>query len=168
MAAIMHGVQQVTEISQNLYLTSIYGATKQNISRRNITLLINAAQELPKMELSNVEVIKLFLDDAPYAMISCHFDRIADKINEHLSNGGRVMVHCVLGVSRSTSLCLAYYIKYRNMTLKQAFDHISAKRPCVRPNPGFWRQLVEYEKRIFTSKQSLVNSITNKNSTTGG
>jgi atypical dual specificity phosphatase len=158
---------KVTEISQNLFLTSIYGATKQNIKQRNITLLINAAQELPKMELQNVEVIKLFLDDAPHAMISVYFDRIADKINEHLTSGGRVLVHCVLGVSRSTSLCLAYYIKYRNMTLKQAFEHVSSKRPCVRPNPGFWRQLIDYEKRIFASKQSLVNSLNSKINTNG-
>jgi hypothetical protein len=49
-------------------------------------------------------------------------------------------------------------MKYKNMSLKNAFDSVSARRPCVRPNPGFWRQLMDYEKR-------LVNQQLNKNET---
>lgn len=148
MAGNIYGVSQINEITPNLYLTSVYGATKENISRRGITLLVNAAQELPKQEISGVESIKLFLDDSTSASISQYFDRIADKINEHASQGGRSLVHCVLGVSRSTTLCLAYLMKYKSMSLKSAFDYVSARRPCVRPNSGFWRQLAEYEKTL--------------------
>ena len=45
------------------------------------------------------------------------------------------------------------------MSLKNAFDSVSARRPCVRPNPGFWRQLLDYEKR-------LVNQQLNRHETT--
>ncbi len=130
--ASIYGVSQVSEILPNLYLTSVYGATRENILKKGISLLVNAAQELPKQELPGLESIKLFLDDTPYATIHVYFERIADKIHEHLSRGGRVMVHCVLGVSRSTSLILAYLMKYRNMSLKSAFDLVSSRRPCVR------------------------------------
>lgn len=151
MANSIYGVSQVNEITSGLYLTSVYGATREAIIKKGITLLVNAAQELPKQEIAGVESIKLFLDDTPYASIYVHFDRIADKIAEHLTRGGRVMVHCVLGVSRSTSLVLAYLMKYKNMSLKSSFDLVSSRRPCVRPNPGFWRQLVDYEKRLLTN-----------------
>lgn len=145
----IYGVSVVNEIIPNLYLTSVYGATKENILKKGITLLVNAAQELPKQELPGVESIKLFLDDTPYANIGVYFDRIADKIHEHISGrGGRVMVHCVLGVSRSTSLVIAYLMKYRGMSMKSGFDLVSSRRPCVRPNPGFWRQLADYEKGL--------------------
>ena len=86
-------ITQVSEIIPSIYLTSVYGATKENILKKGTTLLINAAQELPKQELANVESIKLFLDDTPYALIHVYFDRIADKIHEHLTRGGRVMVN---------------------------------------------------------------------------
>jgi len=159
MAGSIYGVSQVTEITPSLYLTSVYGATRENIIKRGCTLLVNAAQELPKQEIAGVESIKLFLDDTPYAIINVYFDRIADKIHEHVLRGGRSLVHCVLGVSRSTSLVLAYLMKYKNMSLKNAFDAVSARRPCVRPNPGFWRQLLDYEKR-------LVNQQLNRHETT--
>jgi predicted protein tyrosine phosphatase len=85
-------------------LKSVYGATREHIIKRGCTLLVNAAQELPKQEIPGVESIKLFLDDTPYAIINVYFDRIADKIHEHVMRGGKSLVHCVLGVSRSTSL----------------------------------------------------------------
>jgi atypical dual specificity phosphatase len=149
MAGSMHVVSQVSEIMPNIYLTSVYGATKENILKKKITLLINAAQELPKQEIPGVETIKLFLDDTPYAIINVYFDRIADKIAEHLSRGGKCMIHCVLGVSRSTSLLLAYLMKHKSMNLRHAYEYVQARRSCIRPNPGFWRQLVDYEKRIL-------------------
>jgi hypothetical protein len=52
-------VSQVTEITPSLYLTSVYGATRDNIIKRGCTLLVNAAQELPKQEIPGVESIKL-------------------------------------------------------------------------------------------------------------
>lgn len=167
MAGNIYGVSQINEITPNLYLTSVYGATKENISRRGITLLVNAAQELPKQEISGVESIKLFLDDSTSVSISQYFDRIADKINEHASQGGRSLVHCVLGVSRSTTLCLAYLMKYKNMSLKSAFDYVSARRPCVRPNSGFWRQLVEYEKSLGVGAQAAGSSYATKSDVYG-
>jgi atypical dual specificity phosphatase len=170
MAISVYGVNQVTELFPNLYLTSIYGATRENITRRNVSLLINAAQELPKCDLNGVESIKLFLDDAPHALASVYFDRISDKINEHLTNGGCALVHCVLGVSRSTTLCIAYLMKYQNMSLKNAFDYVSTRRPCARPNPGFWRQLIDYEKRLnnIKAKASFNAQLINNSSANGG
>jgi predicted protein tyrosine phosphatase len=154
MANSIYGVSQVNELTPGLYLTSVYGATREAVQKKGITLFVNSAQELPKQEFPGVESIKLMLDDVPYATIYVHFDRIADKIHEHISRGGRALVHCMLGVSRSTSLCLAYMMKYKNMSLKSAFDFVSSRRPCVRPNPGFWRQLVEYEKRLVTADRN--------------
>lgn len=58
------------------------------------------------------------------------------------------MVHCVAGVSRSASLCIGYLIKARGITLEDAYNHVLNCRPCIRPNYGFFEQLIEYEKEI--------------------
>ena len=65
------------------------------------------------------------------------------------------MVHCAMGVSRSTSLVLAYLIKHKHLTLKQAYEMVSERRTCVGPNQGFWRQLLEYEKHLALSSFPL-------------
>ena len=75
-------ISQVNEIRPNIYLTSYYGATRKTIQNKGITLLINAAQELPKQEIYCVESIKLLLDDKPLANIYVYFDYISDKIHE--------------------------------------------------------------------------------------
>jgi protein-tyrosine phosphatase len=38
--------------------------------------------------------------------------------------GGRVLVHCRAGVSRSATLCLAYLISCRGMSLNDAYDEV--------------------------------------------
>jgi protein-tyrosine phosphatase len=136
MAERIYGIAHVNEIIPNLYLTSYYGATRENVIKKGVTLVVNSAQELPKQNFPGVEYIKLILEDVPSAIIHIHFDRIADKIDEHLKRGGRVMVHCVCGISRSTTLVIGYLIKYKGMTLNDALDLCSSKRPIVRPNSG--------------------------------
>lgn len=67
----------------------------------------------------------------------------------------KVVVFCVAGMSRSSAICLAYAIKYCNMTLKEAFKLLQAIRPYARPNMNFFSQLIEYEKTCLG-----VNSVT--------
>ena len=50
---------------------------------------------------------------------------------------------------RSTTLVLAYLMKYKNMSLKDAYNLVKSKRKIIKPNPGFWSQLVEFEKEVF-------------------
>jgi len=43
---------------------------------------------------------------------------------------------------------LAYLLKYENMTLRAAYQYVKMARPIIRPNVGFWKQLIDYEKRL--------------------
>jgi len=40
-------------------------------------------------------------------------------------------------------------MKHEGMTLKDGHDLVKSKRNFVRPNRGFWEQLIEYEAQIF-------------------
>ena len=89
------------------------------------------------------------VDDSSQDDIQEFFDQVADKINEKTIEKVNVVVHCVAGVSRSTSLVLAYLMKYQKMDLHTAFSYTHSKRPVIRPNNGFFRQLLNYEMKIF-------------------
>jgi len=42
-----------------------------------------------------------------------------------------------MGISRSSTIVLAYLMKKRGLTYQYALDFILTKRDCVRPNSGF-------------------------------
>jgi atypical dual specificity phosphatase len=165
--------KQVNEILPHLYLTSVYGATRDNIYSKNIRVLINSALELPKVEHEGVHSLKLDLHDRREETIHIHFDWVADLIHQNVSNSRAVMVHCVMGISRSTSLVLAYLMKYQRMTLKDAIIHVRTRRTIIRPNSGFMKQLINYEQTLKYNSyynysplnSTSNNTITNTNNT---
>lgn len=66
-------------------------------------------------------------------------------------------MHCVAGVSRSASLCMIYLVKYERMTLRQAYHYVKSARPIIRPNIGFWKQMIDYERKLrgYFNKNSV-------------
>ncbi|KAL5507689.1 hypothetical protein ACEPAH_5307 [Sanghuangporus vaninii] len=53
----------------------------------------------------------------------------------------RVLVHCVMGISRSTTVVCAYLMATRHLSFPSALMFIRKRRPRVHPNYGFRRQL---------------------------
>ena len=53
------------------------------------------------------------------------------------------------GISRSTTLLIAYLIRYRGMKSDEALQYVRSRRSIVNPNPGFWNQLKQYEKILI-------------------
>lgn len=144
----------ISKITDSLYLTSAYGAKSQTaLSAKGITCVICATLSFqsptPNYRDRSIEFIRIPVDDIPQAQLSLHFDRVADKIHEVKKKGGRTVVHCFAGRSRSATLCIVYLMKYDRMTLKQAHAHVRSRRSLIRPNPGFWRQMVIYEQNLF-------------------
>jgi hypothetical protein len=48
-------------------------------------------------------------------------------------------------------MCIVYLMKYHKMTLRDAHAQVRAKRSFIRPNLGFWRQMIDYEKKLLGS-----------------
>ena len=44
-----------------------------------------------------------------------YFDDGAKFIHDAISSGGKVLVHCGAGISRSTTLLCAYFIRFKQM-----------------------------------------------------
>jgi hypothetical protein len=111
---------------------------------------LNTADELEDFKYPelNLQVRHILMRDSPDQDLLKFLDDCVDHIQDIGQNDGRILVHCVAGVSRSASVCIAYLVKYKRMSLRKAYYHVFNKRPCIFPNFGFWRQLVEYERCI--------------------
>lgn len=140
---------KITEIVQGLYMCGLSSLTPENVLKYNISIIINATKEVPNLQsLGNIPRIKLWLEDTPRSSIYELLDSQTDQIESVIASGGNVLVHCVTGVSLSATICLAFLTKFRCKSLKQAYELMVCKRPLVRPNIGFWRQLIAFEQDI--------------------
>lgn len=64
---------------------------------------------------------------------------------------GKVLVHCLMGISRSATFVAAYLMMKKNMSTKDALFTLRKQRE-VRPNTGFLVQLLQLEEKGFDKK----------------
>ncbi|XP_027197922.2 dual specificity protein phosphatase 21-like [Dermatophagoides pteronyssinus] len=147
----------IDRITDNLYLTGMGGLTEENISTLNITLIINATYEMPLLRMKGVDSFRVPVDDDGNDEIILYFDDVANLIDQTSRLKGRTIVHCMAGASRSSTLVIAYLIKYHDYSLKTAFCYVKSLRSCARPNIGFFAQLIAYER--FYRKETSVEII---------
>ena len=130
-----------------LYLGSYRNACdKQEIKDIGINYVLNCAIECMESFPIGVKYCHLKINDMPSFKITPHLEKATSFINQAQINDGIILVHCQLGISRSTSCVIAYMIKYMGYTVMNALDFIRKKRPQVMPNFGFLQQLTVYEK----------------------
>jgi len=130
-----------------LYLGScLIAKDKQALKMNNIKFIVNATAEVDNFfEMdSGFSYLKINLQDFPDERLEPHFAKTFQLIDKALAQKQAVLVHCQAGVSRSTSLVLAYLMKNANMTLKDAFQHVKMRRECIGPNEGYMKQLLEF------------------------
>ncbi|ROI24862.1 NACHT, LRR and PYD domains-containing protein 3 [Anabarilius grahami] len=86
------------------------------------------------------------VEDRPHALLDQHFDSVAERIQQN--HTGSSLVFCSAGRSRSPSLIMAYLMRFEGVSLLQAHQRVLAARPFIRPNAGFWRQLLQYKRKL--------------------
>lgn len=86
--------------------------------------------------------------DSVDANIAEHFETTREFIRDALARGGRVLVHCFQGRSRSVAVCAMFMMCERGMTLEEAMAAIRAVRPRAMPNSGFMRALEALDARL--------------------
>jgi len=135
-----------------LYLGSAAGAGyKANLVRLDIKTIINVTKVFPNLFPGCFSYHKIGIDDTLAENIKQHFSRTNEIIDACRQRGERVLVHCMMGISRSSTIVIAYLMKAENKRLKDALEFTRSRRSQVCPNGSFLNQLVEYEKELFGS-----------------
>lgn len=124
----------------------VHGLERMGISHM-LSVVAESDEEIAAP--GGIERIVLHAADSDDEDISWLFPRAVQFLQHAHEVGGRVLVHCIAGRSRSASLVLAYLMHQRRMTLSEAFHMLKEKRPVALPNSGFWQQLEAEELKIF-------------------
>lgn len=80
----------------------------------------------------------LLCQDDPSFEIKSIFTIAQGFINQN-RQGGNVLVHCMVGISRSVTVVTSYLMMKWGMIMEDALRHVIAQRPLVNPNKGFVR-----------------------------
>ncbi|XP_045616062.1 dual specificity protein phosphatase 14 isoform X2 [Procambarus clarkii] len=146
-------VQVLSCVWAGLWVGPARAINANELSSRGITTLVWATPEIDPPDLpEEVRIVKVLIKDDPDQDISPYFPVVAEAFKEcrECGKNGMAMV-CRAGVSRSASLALAALVGQTDlgqMTLRHAYLTIKAARPFIRPNYGFFSQLITYEIEI--------------------
>jgi len=158
-------LSEISEILPNaLYLSGCSPVTGDNLKSLGVTAVVCALSENEQRRMmadrtlpDDVKIMYARLLDSDSSDISEFFDTTGRFIDEEINKGGRVLVHCAAGISRSSTLILAYLMKYRNFDLRTAFNRVKNARRVVRPNNGFFQKLIDYERSVFRERAAAVD-----------
>jgi predicted protein tyrosine phosphatase len=133
-----------------LFLGSYDNAkARDTLKSLGITHILCMAAELENPHPDGeFEYLKLGIDDKRTEDVAQHFEtalqfiRDAREANE---GSARILVHCALGISRSSAICMAYLMKTESWEFARAHAFVKSRRSCVKPNEGFVEQLKRYD-----------------------
>eukprot|EP00957_Ditylum_brightwellii_P156965 11946025-Ditylum_brightwellii.AAC.1 len=122
------------------------------LDQHKITHVLNTAHEIPNYYEGmdgNTPVYKhLELKDDAEDNIQAEFEPCACFIDDAVEAGGRCLVHCQAGISRSATIVIAYLMCRRNMSLRDAFLHVKSLRENIGPNEHFMAVLAVLEDSL--------------------
>ena len=120
----------------------------QELRNATVTGIVNCTLTYPNHhEKDDIEYCNVPVNDESGGDLLVYMEGASQFIEHHVSRGGSVLVHCAMGVSRSTTVVMAYLIRYHNLSREQAYERVKQCRPTASPNQGFWKELEAFEQR---------------------
>lgn len=134
-------------IEQGVYIGSFLSEQNQKaLTQAGVTHVLQVADGMQPSHLDHFKYKTIHAQDIPSEDLVSHFSQCFPFMDEAVSQGGGVLVHCVAGVSRSATVIIGYMMWKHKIGYDEAFKRIHGVRPWVMPNEGFKLQLAEFEK----------------------
>lgn len=107
----------------------------------------------PRFE-GQFEYLVLDVEDNEEQNLIRLFPKAKAFIDNAISNGGRVLVHCNGGISLSPSFVIMYVMERFQLVWDEALQMVQNRRYCISPNNGFITQIKEYES-IYRAQKAM-------------
>ncbi|KAF2603950.1 hypothetical protein F2Q70_00026767 [Brassica cretica] len=142
--------KECSKVADHIYVGGDAVAKDKDILKSNrITHILNCVGFIcPEYFKSDFCYRSLWLRDSPSEDITSILYDVFDYFEDVREQKGRIFVHCCQGVSRSTSLVIAYLMWREGQSFDDAFHYVKSARGIADPNMGFACQLLQCQKRV--------------------
>jgi len=139
-------------ILENVYLGAHYSALNvMALRERKVTHIICAGRGLSMPHPQEFKYKYIDILDWQDEDMFQHFESCMDFIDEARNQGNSVLIHCAAGVSRSSTITIAYLMKTCDYGYAEAREFVCRRR-WIYPNSGFVQQLKQWEKILLEKK----------------
>lgn len=135
-------------IEGKLYLGNTHAArSSRSLTERRITHIVSVCSDPIPAEVpeSGISHLRIPVEDVDFADLLIHLPAACHFIDQAISSGGTVLVHCHQGLTRSATVVAAYLMCTRRIDTTQAMSVVREAREQVWFNAGFQEQLVLFE-----------------------
>lgn len=141
-------IDDITKVADHLFICNYETSCNKNaLKDKNITHIINCVYGLPNRYPNDFVYKNVSLLDNENEDILPHIAESNQFIDDAVKNqGGNVLIHCIMGHSRSVSILAAYiiYLGKGKVDVRGALEFIKEKRGTINPNMGYLEQLEKY------------------------
>ena len=132
------------EVVNNLFLGDKNTARNYSeIEKAGVSLVVSVGGGCLQLP-GGVEHVRLHVRDDNQDSLLQHLHDVVKLIEQHVTDGDGVLVHCQAGVSRSPAVVMGYLIRYRGSTVEEALATVRRVRPRARPREKLMDELHEY------------------------
>ena len=139
-----------SEIMPYLYIGSRRDAANTELLQSlGITHILNATHDCPCFDEAAFKYHRIPVKDTWNQDLPSFFAPAFDFINlAKATPNAKCMVHCTAGISRSSTVTIAYVMHTKRSTLHQAYTFVKKYRDVIAPNLDFMGELMQFEKSL--------------------
>lgn len=149
----------IPNVSGSLFLGGWSNDNEKNLVnqllKRNIDLVIGLGFKNHPLNNYNLDIDVITYDIRDSAdryskeFMEVILDEVLPIIDDALTEGENVYIHCKMGISRSSSVVIAYLMEYEEMSFKGALEYVKKYRSIINPNKGFREILKKRELEYY-------------------
>lgn len=145
----------MSQITKNIYLGNYPNLFNSSwFKNHNIKIIIdlirypNNMNPNPQMRNSNIQYYHFPLVDSPEENAFRYYPKIYQIMRMAEAQNKNVYIHCFAGISRSSTMVIAYLMHKHHKPLADIYRYVQSKRNIVQPNSGFMKQLKNWERYL--------------------
>ena len=132
---ILGQMDPASKIFDFMFLGSEWNASNlEELNANGITHILNVTREIDNFFPAVFKYMNIREYDVEETDLLQYWDKTYNFVSDCIQLGGKVLVHCKMGISRSASTVCSFAMKHFGWSLEHALQHTKENRSIINPN----------------------------------